>query len=252
MDKGEQKLARNIFDRISPGSGSGDEFWRDVQTLVGSEQSSVDKVVEILRKYFSEDELNEDWLYAQVAESTEVPARQRLNLVSVIRFLIPKALDELKERDRSTKANADKAVEALANGWTESFRSIADESSSDKEADHRKFRSIVLAASELEDDLSKSRSVAGVLPILDSIGHTVELRAVNKQKYKLGVGIDEYAPEYIDFVPMASFILRTDDEEKLYFQVNKSGLKKLIDLLNVAKKDMDAVSDISEEKLNAK
>ena len=90
--------------------------------------------------------------------------------------------------------------------------------------------------------LVKQREYAvGVFPSLNEFGVTVEVRGVQDRKYQLGTPIDEYLPRVEDVVGIVSMHIGVDRGEGLCFQVDELELDLLIDGLQAAKADLQAL-----------
>jgi len=91
--------------------------------------------------------------------------------------------------------------------------------------------------------VSRRRSATGVLPSLDELGVTVELRAVQQKKYEWGTPLADYKPCIGDLVGVASIHIGVDsgDRREFHFQVDERELQFLIDGLTAAKADLQAL-----------
>jgi len=82
---------------------------------------------------------------------------------------------------------------------------------------------------------------AGLFPSFSGIGTTVELRAVQKDRYSPVESINDYSPVIADVIGLVSINIRLDTEDDLYFQASRSDLELIIDSLRAAKMDLDAL-----------
>ena len=73
---------------------------------------------------------------------------------------------------------------------------------------------------KIETILSNDRieaEVRGLFPYLNSISHTIEIRAVRAERKELHESSDRYTPKFTSFEPVASVLLGTDIGKKYIF-----------------------------------
>jgi hypothetical protein len=122
---------------------------------------------------------------------------------------------------------------------------LIDPEDKDKQAVFMKMaKSIQSESMSFRDMLTRRRYAAGVLPMLESFGHSVELRAVQEGKYKWGEDIDKYKPSIIGTVPIVSINIGTDvsQNSRFYFQIKEDDIEFLIDELRAAKIEIDLLN----------
>jgi len=107
------------------------------------------------------------------------------------------------------------------------------------------IESLAQAVGPVEAELKRLRYATGVLPSLQSLGVTVELRAVQDSRYRWGAPLSQYKPKIVDLTPVASIHIGTDVKERkdFYFQANARELQFMIDALMAAKLDLEALRD---------
>ncbi len=91
----------------------------------------------------------------------------------------------------------------------------------------------------------RRRYAVGVLPSLTKLGATVELRAVQDQKYEWGTPIGDYRPHITDVVAVASIHLGVDAgaQRDFYFQLNERELQLMLDHLSAVKMDLASLRE---------
>jgi hypothetical protein len=99
---------------------------------------------------------------------------------------------------------------------------------------------------ELRIQDQQRRAQGGVLPVFQSLGITVEARAVRKGRYRWGTpigGEDGYRPEIIGTAMIASVHIGVDEgsPEDFCFQMNELSIDNFIASLVAAKKEMAAL-----------
>ena len=90
------------------------------------------------------------------------------------------------------------------------------------------------------------RAAAGVLPNFNSLGITVEARAVKKERYRWGMsleGDDAYRPEIVGTAMIASVHIGVDEglPEDFYFQMGESDIDVFMSSLAATKLEMSAL-----------
>ena len=103
------------------------------------------------------------------------------------------------------------------------------------------LRSQVLPA--IENDIRRRTYGEGVLPTLKSCGTTVEMRAVQKDRYHWGESLETYVPQIMDITGVVSIHIGLDEgtPEDFYFQASVDDLDLLIQQFTAAKKDLHAL-----------
>ena len=105
----------------------------------------------------------------------------------------------------------------------------------------RRLKSDFSQQAELE--LLKKRSGTGVLPSFVSIRYTTELRAIKKGEYILGSDLSDYEVNIKGLVPIASLSIEfySQDQKEIYFQATESEVQQMINCLQAAVKDLNAL-----------
>jgi len=85
----------------------------------------------------------------------------------------------------------------------------------------------------------------GVLPSLTDLGITVELRAVQKEKYRWGTPEEDYKPKIVDLVGVASIHIGVDagPQNHFYFQMSEHEIDAVIASFVAARRDLAALRD---------
>lgn len=91
--------------------------------------------------------------------------------------------------------------------------------------------------------LREREYATGVLPSLRSCGVTAELRGIVEDHFHWGNPIDEYQPNILGIVPVASIQIGVDSgmQKNFFFQASKSDLQLLIDVFVAARVDLESL-----------
>jgi hypothetical protein len=94
---------------------------------------------------------------------------------------------------------------------------------------------------KFKETVNKAHYENGVLPAIQSIGTTIEVRAVLEKELELGGDIDEYNPNIIDTVPIVSIKIGLDSGiiNEICFQATLKDLDYIIGELQGAKKGLN-------------
>ena len=106
-----------------------------------------------------------------------------------------------------------------------------------------RLRNDVLPA--VERIVRRRRYSEGILPGLKSCGTTVEIRAVQKDRYRWETHVKEYLPEILDVAGVVSVHIGLDKgmPRDFYFQGTEADLDLLISQFQAAKKDLRALQE---------
>lgn len=99
---------------------------------------------------------------------------------------------------------------------------------------------------ELQVQDRQRHAEAGVLPVFKSLGVTVEVRAVRKDRYRWGMpleGDDGYSPEIMGTAMIASVHIGVDEgfPQEFCFQMDEADVDNFVASLTAAKKEMAAL-----------
>lgn len=91
--------------------------------------------------------------------------------------------------------------------------------------------------------VDEKRAAAAVLPSFESLGITVEVRAIRKDVYRWGTRIEEYRPEVLGTTSIACVHIGMDVgmPKDIYFQADEKDLDNIIASFVATKKDMAAL-----------
>ena len=94
-------------------------------------------------------------------------------------------------------------------------------------------------------ELRQREYATGVLPSLRSCGVTTELRGIIEDKFHWGNPVDEYRPNILGLVPVASIHIGVDSgpQEDFFFQASKSDLQLLIGSLVAARIELESLEN---------
>jgi hypothetical protein len=112
----------------------------------------------------------------------------------------------------------------------------------------RVLRTVGLLKGEILPEYKRLRRVrqvgSGVLPSFKGVGVTVELRAVLDPAYESGkASPEDYKPELIAWLPIASIAMTTDTDERIGFECDAEALDILLDHLQVARVQLDRIRE---------
>jgi hypothetical protein len=95
-------------------------------------------------------------------------------------------------------------------------------------------------AAQIQPERRREEAATGVLPVLDSIGTTVELRAVLGTRFRVGAtSLSDYEPSITGTLGIASIRLTVDTGDDFSFQVDEHALKALIESLEATRRELD-------------
>jgi len=94
-------------------------------------------------------------------------------------------------------------------------------------------------------EVLKREYAAGVLPAFDGIGTTVEIRAIQENRFSPITSVDKYTPSISDLVGIVSINIDLDTGNEFFFQAARSDLELVIDTLRAALKDLDALESFN-------
>jgi hypothetical protein len=97
------------------------------------------------------------------------------------------------------------------------------------------------------ENMKKIEYSIGVLPSMASFSTTVELRAILRNEFYIGMESDKYNPIIIGLAPVASVSIDLNQSsiEKISFQMTKKEIKAFIERLNAAYKIIGKLEEIT-------
>ena len=83
------------------------------------------------------------------------------------------------------------------------------------------------------------------MPTFTRLGVTVEVRPVRGERYHWGTPVEDYEPEMLGSIEIASINIGVDEgtPKDLYFQADENDLDDIISSLRAAKKEMAALRE---------
>lgn len=167
----------------------------------------------------------------ELEASTRRPLLELSSVVSVLEFFLKRMIDDKTKQD-TTHEWAQDLVECrfLSSPEVQPFVTWIE-----------RVRSDVLP--HVESHIKRRTYTSGVFPSLRSFGATVELRAVQADKYAWGTPLEQYRPRILDVAAVASIHIGVDAgaQRDFFFQATESELQLLIDSLIAAKQDLQAL-----------
>ncbi len=172
-------------------------------------------------------ETQERELLDDLARSRDIERHKLVHAVSVVTFFVDALLAERIPDDDWTH-------------WADDLRKLRWLTQEKQGA----FESLL---SRLNNDLPDLRrqkrelsAAGGVLPSFKSFGYTIEVRPIRKEIFRWGRKVEEYVPNILGTITIASISIGVDEGpvEDFYFQADESAIDNIIATLMAAKKEM--------------
>lgn len=226
-------MKSQLFSKFDPSSKENDEFATDFARLISLPDKALSACIDSLPDLLlAKTETRTTELYDRLHEQTGQSYIDLRSSVFCMEFLTVKSLESDKKSD-------------TPEAWADDLRGLKIIDSDDLE---RKF--VALAerlkreiAPQYELQLRRREFAKGVLPSIKSMGTTVELRAVQRDKYKIGENFDNYKSKIEDVVGVISVHITTDSGsfDDFHFQASEEELEYLIDTLRAALDDLESL-----------
>jgi|GEM_PF-5417846 len=224
-------MKSRMFNKFDPNSKKNEQFLIDLKRLLSSSDGLLNEILDKVSDLYvvrtsSQRESIVDGISANTGKS-----KVEINyIVYILEFFIKNRLED---------ENSD-----TADDWLEDLKSLG-VIELDEEEEFLRIAKVLIddVVPKIEKDVKRQKFTTGLLPVLENIGATVEMRAVNENKFKVGQDLNNYVPRVSDIVPLVSLHIGLDTEENFYFQVSEEALDLMIDSLGAAKKDLSALKD---------
>lgn len=236
-------MKSKLFSRFDIKAESNKDFAADLIYTLTLEEEALSTCLKAVGKVlFGQVPLEKEQIIDQIERDTKLP-RIKFAKVMTVMALFLRTLSEPETQDDTP---ADWAADLQELG-------LIDAEDKDKQAVFMKMaKSIQSESTSFHDMFTRRRYAAGVLPMLESFSHSVELRAIQERKYKWGDNIDKYKPSTIGTVPIVSINIFTDvsQNNRFYFQIKEDDIELLIDELRAAKIEIDLLNQYLKGKDN--
>lgn len=222
-------MKSHLFTDFIPESDGGRLFNNHLQLLLTLDPKYHKDIVEDCIKYAAAKIAKEEKEITEVlSQKVNIDINTLVSLFDVTSFFL-RGLTNEQKRDQADDIFDDaKTLGYLADKHAESnFRAF--------------LRTLVKKAPEYEEMADERAFESGVVPGLRSLGSTVEMRAIQKDIHRFGVDVNDYAPQIVGVVPVASIRIRLTDDTKVHFQVSPKELELLIDSFRASHKDLKAL-----------
>lgn len=170
-------------------------------------------------------------LTEQLSDNLKLPYSNVEHAVSVLDFLLSAFLKrDIPDSDSLAWAEDLTELGFLNDTTRSAFESVVDSIKSELVA-------------RVQPAERRRRAAAGVGPTFAGCGVTVEVRSVRKDFYRRGTPVDEFDPQVLDTVTVASISMSVDEGpfKEIYFQASEDDLDYLISMFTAAKKEMGAL-----------
>lgn len=225
-DAMKSRVFTTIFD--DPQAENAKAFARHLQELLELRSEDREACLDALPDLrLARTETQERELLDDLARSRSIERHKLVHAVSVVNFFVDALLsDRIPDDDWTHWADDLCKVGCLTTEKRSAFESLL---------------------SRLTDDLPTLRdqdrelsTAGGVLPTFKSFGYTVEVRPIRKEIFRWGRKVEEYRPEILGTIILASIHIGVDKGplKDLYFQADKSDIDNMIATLMAAKKEM--------------
>ena len=220
-----------LFSRFDPGAENNKQFLQDLNVLSGLALDQIDQLLTALET-FSRAETPEELrqVYEEAEKATGLPRFLLNQLAALADFFVGNMLDDNIGQDDCPNWISDLQEAGLVD-----------------DKNRAQLSAFLDGLSERADQLSKTAleraAESGVLPTLRSFGTTVELRAIQKSRYRIGTNVENYQPKLTGVVPIVSVFVRLDSgtPSSFVFQAPADDLTYFIDVLRAAQKDASAL-----------
>lgn len=222
-------MKSKLFSRFDLKADDNKSFVDDLKNILSIEQEKRKEIIKIIIEYtktFSNKQA--DKMIEKLSTELDLDIAKINNALVVLTFLMDKIIDDSFSSDTPIKWIDDLIEMSVikreeSKEMLEIFNEIWD-----------------LAKNEYKKVDTEQTYKRGALPIVKSIGYTVELRGIFKDEFTYGGNIDEFNPELVDFMPIISVGITTESDKqknRFVFQAEENHLKRIIDVLSSAIKE---------------
>lgn len=234
-----KQLKSNFFNRFDPNDKQNEEFTQGLRCLMAlcANKEIWDRFVsEWPELMVPETNLHRRQAILDLAGEINISASELSDAFGVAKFLVKAFLTE-------------GCYEDTPEDWAEDLcihKTIDDEQKSDFVEIARCARKVL---SQVEENLRKLAAIVGVFPVYSNISTTVGLKAVQKEMYDSRQQISEYTPAIESVVPVVSIrITATDldseEDTTLSFESRPASLRRMINFLQAALKDVETLQKL--------
>ncbi|MBN2559965.1 MAG: hypothetical protein JXQ75_03435 [Phycisphaerae bacterium] len=230
----ETELKSRLFSKFDPAEKDNDLFGKHLRKALdlvpGQMVACIDALADLR---LARIEPEKDRLLDSLERETRLPQTELAQVIAVTRFFLDRMLrDEYKHDTSEQWADDLVTLRQIEESTRPLFVSMVD-----------RIRSDVLP--KVESAIRRRAYGEGVLPGLKTCGTTVEMRAVQKGRYRWGTAIKEYEPRILDVAGVVSVHIGLNEgtPRDFYFQMSEDDLQLLIRELEAARKDLWALSE---------
>lgn len=226
-------MKTNFFYKLSRDPVGAKEFFTDLTVLLGMEKehrAACMKMLTVITNQAMTTNQRRQLIQDMVDTDKNMEFLKAMSAVRVLQFLAERQLDDEFKED----STADLAEDLKESVKVQKFEGISEEDAETFAGIIEILRTDILP--EFEDVRNKKSTLSGVLPSLRSFGTTVELRAVVKNPFCIGMLAKDYEPNITGLVSVVSVKLRADSgvPDEFSFQASKGELEALIEELKSA------------------
>lgn len=222
----KSRVFTTIFE--DPETDEAKQFTRHLEALL--ELSSEDREACLdalpgLRSARTETQQRE--LLDDLARSRGIERQKLVHAVAVVDFFVDALLaNQIPDEDWTQWAD-----DLLELGWLSKEKRPAFESV---------LSSLTGALPALRLQNRELSTAGGVLPTFKSFGYTVEVRPIRKEVFRWGRKVEEYVPNILGTITIASISIGVDEgpAKDFYFQADERDIDNMIATLMAAKKEM--------------
>lgn len=232
-------MKSKLFSRFDIKAESNKDFVGDLTYTLTLKEEILSICLTAIGKFlFEQIPLEQEQILDQVERDTKLPRIQFSKAMTVMAIFL-KALSE-PETQNDTPAD-----------WAADLQELKIIDPKDKLAVFMKMAESIHSESvSFREALMRRKYTAGVLPMLESFRHSVELRAIQEKEHEWGSNIERYKPHIIGMVPIVSITIKTDvnQNNRFYFQIRGDQIELLIDELRAAKSEIDLLKQYKNTK----
>ncbi len=230
----EIALKSRLFSKFDPADKDNELFGKHLRKALALAPAQMTACIDALAALrLARTESENDRLVDALESETHLPQKELIQVIAVLRFFLSRMLRDAYKNDSSQQwADDVVALREIEETTRPQFVSMVDD-----------IRSDVLPKVELA--IRRRTYSEGVLPGLKTFGTTVEMRAVQKDRYRWGTSVNEYGPRILDVAGVVSVHIGLNEgtPRDFYFQVSEEDLELLISGFKAARKDLRALGE---------
>ena len=224
-------MKSRVFSRFDPSKEGNKEFVRDLKCAIGLAEPQRKACLDALLGYvLARLPSDEDRVLGNLEQATGLPRIKFMPALDVMAFFLKKLVTPETRSDKPGDWAADLRSPELS----------LLQSAEEQMAFETLAEGVLAVSGKFRTEQMRWLYASGVLPVLKSCGHTVEIRAVQEESYKWGDSPDEFVPRIVDMVSVVSLHIGTDSEAEpdFFFQIREDQIDYLIGELLAAKKEV--------------